>query len=113
MTVRRDRVCQSDFSHDDEARAIGEREILVVVLKKQVTCLFESLAVDSLPAEPGALINLLPQPLRSGQTEAESNEGERFIDDEVGRDQRMSSVECRITSRATSKVSGVGAVGAG
>ena len=70
MTVGRERVCQSDLAHDREARAIGQREILVAILKEQLACSLEAVAVDAFPPDPLASIDLTPPGIGSIETKS-------------------------------------------
>ena len=60
MPVRREGMCQASFPHNGKARAVREREVFVAILKKQLPCLLEAVAVDALPAKPGTSVDLLP-----------------------------------------------------
>ncbi len=112
MTVGRQRLGQSNLAHHHEARAIREREVLVGILKEQLARFLEAVAVDTLPSEPRAPIDLLPPPLSRAQPESEPKERERFINDEVRRDQRLAGLERSVTRRAASSVGRVRRVGA-
>src|SRR5713101_5149573 len=74
MTVGCESVSQSDLAHDHEARAIGEREVFVAIVEEQLTGLLKPVAVDALPSESRASIDLLPPRLSGAQPEAEPKE---------------------------------------
>src|SRR5712692_6752284 len=113
MTVGRHCLCQPRLAHGHEARAIGEREVLVAKLEEQLTRLLEPIAADALPAEPRAAIDLLPPVFSSAQAESESKQRERFVDDEVGRDQGLTGLERTVARRTAACMSRIGVVGAG
>src|SRR5437867_8946824 len=112
MAVGCERVCQSELAHNHTARAIGERVRLVTVLEEQLTGLLEAVAIDPLPSEPRASIDLLPPLLGSNQSESEPKERERLINDEVRRDQGLASLERLVTRRTASNVGRVRRVSA-
>jgi len=87
MAVGGERARQAEFTHDREAGAVGEGELLVLIAKKQFAAGLESGRVDSLPAKARAGVDLLPPRIRRGESEPEANQGERFVRHEVGRDQ--------------------------
>src|SRR5439155_236499 len=112
MAVRCERVGQAKLAHDHTARAVGEGEIFVTVLEEHLARLLEAVAVDALPPEARAPIDLLPPFPGSDQPEPEPKESERFMDDEVGRDQHLAGLERSITRRTTSSVRRIRRVGA-
>ena len=105
-------LCQSDLAHDHKARAISEREVPVAILEEQLTRLLEPFAVDALPAEPRAAIHLLPPRLNRAEAEPEPKKRQRFIDDVVRRDQRLTGFERSVARRAASRVGRIRRVGA-
>ena len=83
------------------------------ILKEQVACSLEPVAVDAFPSQPSASVDLSPPCIRSVETEPKADQRQRFVDDEIRRDQRLSRFERRVTCRARLDMSRVGAVGAG
>ena len=113
MAIRCDGVGQPSFPHDDEARAVGKRELFVTVLKEQPSRLLKSVAVDALPAKPGASVDLLPPAFRSVQAETDSKKRQRLIDHKIGRDQHPTGLQCRIPNLAAALMFRVAGIGTG
>ena len=80
--------------------------------EEQLAGFFKPIAVDTLPSEPRAPINMLPPPFGSHQAEPHPKQRQRFIDNEVRRDQRLAGFERSITRRAAPSVGRVRRVGA-
>jgi hypothetical protein len=112
VTVCRQHVRQPDFAHDHEARAISKREILVTIPEEQLTGFLETIAIDTLPSEPGAPVDLLPPGFSGTQPESEAKECQRFVDDEIARNQGLAGLERSVPRRATSRVIRVCRIGA-
>lgn len=110
MAIGRKGLHDAELAHDREARAISERKILVAILKEQMTRFLEAVCIDAFPPQSRASIDLLPPGLCRMQTEPKPDERQRFIDNEIRRDQSLSGFECRVTCRARSNVVRVGAV---
>ena len=70
MTIRGERMREPKLAHDREAGAIGEREVLVAILKKQRAGFLEAIAVDAFPAESRASVDLSPPDFRSSRGRA-------------------------------------------
>ena len=75
MTVGRDRVRQPQLAHDHETGAVGEREVLIAILKEQMVSLFKTVGVYAFPAKPRASLDLLPP--GASRVEAESKSDQR------------------------------------
>jgi hypothetical protein len=73
----------------------SERKVLVAILGKVVPRPFETIVLDALPSQSGAAIDLLPPCVRRCEPEATSNQRQRLLDDEVGRDQEATGLERR------------------
>jgi hypothetical protein len=82
-------------------------------VKEQLPRLLESVAVDALPAKPGTSVDLFPPPFGSARAETEPNKGQRFVDDKVRCDQRLTRLECGIASLTTQTMGRVCGVCAG
>ena len=111
VRICRQRVRQAGFAHDHEAGAIGKRIGLVVVPEEELACFLEAVAVDTLPSEPGASINLVPPRLRRTHSEPDPEQRECFIDNEIGRHQGLAGLECSVTRRTALRVGRVRGIG--
>src|SRR5262245_40548560 len=64
MVVGSQGNAKSQFAHHCKARAVGEREILVAIAKKNHACNISALRSDELPTQSCAAFNLSPPGLR-------------------------------------------------
>ena len=104
---------QPQLPHDCDARAVGERQVLVAILEEEVSRPFETIVVNPLPPQPSAPIDLMPPRARGSETQAISNQRQRLIDDEVSRDQGSAGLENRVTSRGAGRMCRMGPICAG
>jgi len=60
MVIRGDDGSEFQFTHDRNAGAVGEGEVLVAVLKEKRSRAFEAIGFDPLPSQSAATVDLLP-----------------------------------------------------
>ena len=81
------------------------------MLKEELARPFEPGRVDTLPADAWTVIDVVPPPFRDVDTQLETQERERFVDDKIGGDEELPSLENRIPRSAHLRVIRVLAVG--
>jgi hypothetical protein len=104
MPIGRKGVRQARLAHDDEARAVRERIILVAVLKEQLARFVKPRGVDMLPPEVRTSIDLMPPFFRDVHPEPDAKERERFIDNEIGRHEKLACFKRGVASCARAHV---------
>ena len=79
--------------HHHHAGAVGERVLLVALPEERLPRLLRARNVDPLPAHPRAAFHLTPPSLGRPQRKPDADEGERFVDDVVGGDEKLAAGE--------------------
>ena len=104
MTVCGENLLYTEFCHDDKTGAIGKGKGLVLPLEKPLDGLFHSIRVDPFRFAPGTLTHELPPALSRPQTKTHPDEGQRFINDIIGKDQNPAFLQPMVSRSQAGEV---------